>query len=78
MVHLEIDGSVHLNVDVWWEDMDRQTDLAIAEDALVVRIAAAALRSDPFDVAKRLSRALGVPLMGTPVRRSVQRAGRCA
>jgi hypothetical protein len=63
VVHLEIDGSVHLNADVWWDDMDRQPDLAIAEDALVVRIAAAALRADPFDVAQRLSRALGVPLI---------------
>ncbi len=65
VVHLEIDGSVHLNPDVWWDDMDRQTDLAISEDALVVRVAAAALRADPIDVAKRLSRALGVPLIRT-------------
>lgn len=40
--------------------MDRQTDLAIAEDALVVRVAAAALRADPAAFARRLARALAL------------------
>lgn len=62
VIHLEVDGSAHLDVDHWWDDMDRQTDLAIAEDALVIRVAAAALRIDRREVAVRIARALQVPL----------------
>ncbi len=61
-VHLEVDGGVHLDALRWWDDMDRQSDLAIAEDALVVRVAASALRCDPAGVARRLARALGLQI----------------
>lgn len=60
VVHLEVDGGVHLEALRWWDDMDRQSDLAIADDALVLRVAASALRSDPATVALRLGRAVGV------------------
>jgi len=60
VVHVEIDGAVHLTPLNWWDDMDRQTDLAIAEDALVVRIASPAIYVDPADVARRVARALQV------------------
>jgi hypothetical protein len=62
VVHLEVDGSIHLEPDHWWDDMDRQSDLTIAEDALVLRVASLALRAEPFEVAQRIARALGVPL----------------
>ena len=60
VVHVEVDGATHLDPRRWWDDMDRQTDLAIAEDALVVRVAAAALRADPAAFARRLARALAL------------------
>jgi hypothetical protein len=58
IVHVEIDGAVHLTALNWWDDMDRQTDLAIAEDALVVRLASVSIRIDPRSAAQRLARAL--------------------
>jgi hypothetical protein len=58
VIHVEIDGAVHLNPLSWWDDMDRQTDLAIDEDALVVRIATVSIRIDARAVAVRMARAL--------------------
>jgi hypothetical protein len=60
VVHVEIDGAVHLTPLNWWDDMDRQTDLAIREDALVVRIASVSMYVDPLAVARRCARALQV------------------
>jgi hypothetical protein len=62
IVHAEVDGSAHVDVEHWWDDMDRQTDLAIADDALVVRLAAAALRAEPYEAARRIARALDITL----------------
>jgi hypothetical protein len=61
VVHLEIDGSVHLSPLRMWDDMDRQSDLAIQEDALTIRVSAVALRLDPEGVARRLAAALRLP-----------------
>jgi hypothetical protein len=58
IVHVEVDGAVHLTALNWWDDMDRQTDLAIAEDALVVRLASVSLRIDQRGAALRIARAL--------------------
>ena len=60
VVHVEIDGAVHLSPLNWWDDMDRQTDLAIREDALVVRVASVSMYVDPLAVARRLAHALQV------------------
>jgi hypothetical protein len=57
-VHLEVDGGVHLAVDRWWDDQARQTDLALAEDALVVRVPSVLLHTDPGRVAAQLRLAL--------------------
>ena len=62
IVHLEVDGSVHMSPLRMWDDMDRQTDLAILEDALAIRVSALALRLDPEGVAKRIAAALRLPL----------------
>ncbi|HTY71342.1 MAG TPA: hypothetical protein VMI11_02840 [Actinomycetes bacterium] len=61
IVHLEIDGAVHLSVLRMWDDLDRQSDLAISEDALAIRVAGIAARLDPAGVARRIAAALRIP-----------------
>lgn len=57
---LEVDGSFHLEVDHWEDDIARQRALS-AVDRIVVRCTARELRDDPGGVAGDLKR-LGVPL----------------
>jgi hypothetical protein len=56
-LHVEIDGSWHLEVRTWWADMQRQNDLWIAGER-VLRFPAWALISEPVRVAEQLQSAL--------------------
>jgi len=55
----EVDGAVHLLPRGYWDDMDRQNELAI-DGSTVLRFPAFVLRSEPRRVAAQLARALGV------------------
>ncbi len=56
-VHVEVDGSWHLEVRTWWADMQRQNDLWIAGDR-VLRFPAWALIHEPEKVARQIHAAL--------------------
>ena len=56
-LHVEIDGSWHLEVRAWWADMQRQNDLWIAGER-VLRFPAWALIHEPHQVAAQLHSAL--------------------
>jgi len=56
-LHVEIDGSFHLEVRTWWNDMRRQNDVWISGDR-VLRFPAWALRSRPAEVAAQIRKAL--------------------
>ena len=56
-VHVEIDGSHHLDVDQWWRDLDRQNALAI-HGARLLRFPSSIVRDQPGVVVARLRAAL--------------------
>jgi hypothetical protein len=56
-LHVEIDGSWHLEVRTWWADMQRQNELWIAGEQ-VLRFPAWALIHEPAQVAAQLHSAL--------------------
>jgi Protein of unknown function (DUF559) len=56
-LHVEVDGSWHLEVRAWWADMRRQNELWIAGER-VLRFPAWAIRNDPEQVAAQLQSAL--------------------
>jgi hypothetical protein len=53
----EVDGGVHTDPEVWWNDQFRQNDLWIGKE-IVVRFPAWAIRNRPAQVARQLRRAL--------------------
>lgn len=56
-LHVEVDGSWHLEVRTWWSDMQRQNDLWISGDR-VLRFPGWALIHEPAKVAAQLHAAL--------------------
>jgi hypothetical protein len=60
VVVLEVDGSFHAEVTVWWKDMRRERAVVISGDT-VLRCSSIELRLEPADVLSDL-RAIGVPL----------------
>jgi hypothetical protein len=56
-LHVEVDGSWHLEVRTWWADMQRQNDLWISGDR-VLRFPGWALLHEPAKVAVQLHAAL--------------------
>ncbi|MFC7534284.1 DUF559 domain-containing protein [Actinoplanes sp. GCM10030250] len=56
-VHVEIDGSFHVDVRQWWADMSRQNRLWLPGDR-VLRFPAWAIRHDPDEVIAQLQAAL--------------------
>jgi len=64
VVHVEVDGALHLIVRTYWEDMRRQNELVIADDK-VLRFPSYGVRAEPRVVADQLARAFGfAPLLG--------------
>lgn len=57
LVVVEIDGALHLNARNWWDDQDRQNEIALG-DALILRFPSVVVRTDPQRVADQLRRAL--------------------
>jgi very-short-patch-repair endonuclease len=57
-VTVEIDGGQHREVSAWWADMDRQNEVVLATDGVVLRFPALALRLFPERVAGQIRRAL--------------------
>ena len=57
-IMVEIDGVGHMSTDQWLADMQRHNDLALATDALVLRVSAWELRHDPDPFFLRLAQAL--------------------
>jgi hypothetical protein len=60
LVVAEVDGAIHLCAQRWWDDQQRQNELALAE-ALVLRFPSVVLRTDERSVVEQLRRALGIP-----------------
>jgi hypothetical protein len=56
-VQAEVDGGVHTDPEVWWEDQFRQNDLWIDRE-VVLRFPAWAIKHRPAEVAAQLRRAL--------------------
>jgi very-short-patch-repair endonuclease len=56
-LHVEVDGSWHLEVRTWWADMQRQNDLWISGDR-VLRFPGWALIHEPAQVARQIHAAL--------------------
>ena len=56
-LHVEVDGSFHLEVRSWWDDMRRQNDLWISGDR-VLRFPAWVVAGQPADVAAQIRAAL--------------------
>lgn len=59
IVLLEVDGSHHMNVEQWGEDIQRERDLVVATGAIVLRCTALELRAGGHRVARAL-RQLGL------------------
>lgn len=59
VVVLEIDGSFHMLVDNWWQDMKRERDVVIA-GRVVLRCSSVEIRLEPAAILHDLARA-GVP-----------------
>lgn len=57
VILIEVDGAVHMRVDHWWDDQRRSNDLVLTEDAIILRVPAFLLRSDPRAVQDLLRRA---------------------
>ena len=55
---LEVDGVAHMEVQRWYDDLLRQSELAVPGRDWVVRIPASALRLEPERVIAILRRAL--------------------
>lgn len=58
VVHVEIDGALHLEIRTWWADQWRQNELALTGEILL-RFPSVALYVDEEEVARQLRLALG-------------------
>jgi len=56
-LHVEIDGSHHMNVEHWWADMSRQNNLWIPGER-VLRFPAWLVRERPLEVIAQIRTAL--------------------
>lgn len=59
LVVVEVDGALHLSQRRWWDDQERQNELALA-DALVLRYPSVIVRTRPSVVLDQLRRALRI------------------
>lgn len=55
---VEIDGGHHREVSTWWADMDRQNEVVLAAEGVVLRFPATVVRLFPERVADQVRRAL--------------------
>jgi hypothetical protein len=67
-IHLEVDGSFHMDAQAWEDDIRRQRALS-APDVIPIRCTARELRDDPGRVARDLER-VGVPRVKPDVPKS--------
>jgi len=68
VIVLEVDGSFHAEVTVWWKDMRRERAVVISGNT-VLRCSSIELRLEPADVLDDM-RSIGVPLRHTVSRAS--------
>jgi hypothetical protein len=59
VIHVEIDGALHLVVGTYWDDMSRANDLAIARE-LVLRLPSFVIHADDPAAVAQLRRALNL------------------
>ena len=75
---VEVDGGIHLEPLIWWDDQSRSNDVGIADDALVLRFSTVALRTDRERIIRQLRAAYFGPTHSQVVRRSGRISARSA
>ena len=78
MLLVEVDGGIHLEPLIWWDDQSRSNDVGIADDALVLRFSTVALRTDRERIIRQLRAAYFGPTHSQVVRRSGRISARSA